>query len=168
MQMARKADARLDAIEAVYRERFSHFVRVATAITGDQHAAVEAVQQAFADLIRGRRRFRGDGPLEAWVWRTVVRSAQRRAGERRRAPVALDAELVVAPNGDANETAALRATVALLPERQRLAVFLRYYAGLDYREIADVLGVTVGTISASLHAAHTSLRQTLESEEVPT
>jgi RNA polymerase sigma factor (sigma-70 family) len=163
--MARGSDARLDAIEAVYRERFSHFVRVATAITGDQHAALEAVQQAFADLIRGRRRFRGDGPLEAWVWRAVVRSAKRRAGERRSAPASLDAELA-APNG-VGEAAALRAAVALLPDRQRLAVFLRYYADLDYREIAEILGVTVGTVSASLHAAHRSLRSTLDSEEVP-
>ena len=166
MQMARGSDARLDAIEAVYRGRFSHFVRVATAITGDQHAALEAVQQAFADVIRGRRRFRGGGPLEAWVWRAVVRSAQRRAGERRSAPVSLDAELA-APNGDRSEATALRATVALLPDRQRLAVFLRYYADLDYREIAEILGVTVGTVSASLHAAHRSLRSTLDSEEVP-
>ena len=164
--MARRTDARLDAIEGVYRDRFTDFVRVATAITGDEQTALEAVQQAFADLIRGRRGFRGDGPLQAWVWRAVVRSAQRRGRERRGAPLELPAELATA-NGDGGEAAALRAAVALLPDRQRLAVFLRYYADLDYREIAAILGVTVGTVSASLHAAHGSLRQALESEEVP-
>ena len=165
--MARRPDERLDAIEAVYRARFAHFVRVGTAITGDQQLALEAVQQAFADLIRGRRRFRGDGPLEAWAWRAVVRAARRRAGDRPSVP--LSEELAVAEqNGADGEAAGLRAAVALLPERQRMAVFLRYYAGLDYREIADVLGVTVGTISASLHAAHSSLRRALDSEEVST
>jgi RNA polymerase sigma factor (sigma-70 family) len=48
-----------------------------------------------------------------------------------------------------------------LPERQRLALFLRYYADLDYRSIADVLGVEVGTVSATLSAAHSSLRRAL-------
>jgi RNA polymerase sigma factor (sigma-70 family) len=167
--MARQADAPLDAIEAVYRERFTHFVRVATAIAGDQHVALEAVQQAFADLIRGRRRYRGDGPLEAWVWRAVVRSAQRRARERQAAPAEFVAELAASGDrGDRGDSAELRAAVALLPDRQRLAVFLRYYADLDYREIAEILGVTVGTVSASLHAAHAALRRTLDPEEVST
>jgi DNA-directed RNA polymerase specialized sigma24 family protein len=41
-------------------------------------------------------------------------------------------------------------------------VFLRYYADLDYRGIAGVLEVTVGTVSASLAAAHATLRNALE------
>jgi RNA polymerase sigma factor (sigma-70 family) len=52
--------------------------------------------------------------------------------------------------------------IAQLPERQRLVVFLRYYADLDYRGIAGVLEVTVGTVSASLAAAHATLRNALE------
>ena len=49
-----------------------------------------------------------------------------------------------------------------LPERQRLAVFLRYYADLSYEEIADALVVRPGTVAASLHAALASLRSDLE------
>jgi RNA polymerase sigma-70 factor (ECF subfamily) len=56
----------------------------------------------------------------------------------------------------------VRASLLSLPERQRLAVFLRYYADLSYEQIADALGVRVGTVAASLHAAHVSLRQRLE------
>jgi RNA polymerase sigma factor (sigma-70 family) len=52
--------------------------------------------------------------------------------------------------------------VAALPERQRLAVFLRYWADLDYRAIASVLGVEVGTVSATLNAAHATLRRSLK------
>jgi DNA-directed RNA polymerase specialized sigma24 family protein len=48
-----------------------------------------------------------------------------------------------------------------LPERQRLALFLRYYADLDYEAIADALGVKAGTIAATLHAAHAALRREL-------
>lgn len=56
----------------------------------------------------------------------------------------------------------LRAAILALPERQRTAVFLRYYADLSYAQIADVLGVKPGTVAASLHAAHRSLRRDLE------
>ena len=40
--------------------------------------------------------------------------------------------------------------------------FLRYYADLDYRSIAEVLGVEVGTVSATLSSAHTALRRALQ------
>ena len=51
--------------------------------------------------------------------------------------------------------------MAALPERQRLMLFLRYYVDLDYRRIAQILRVEVGTVSATLHAAHASLRRAL-------
>jgi DNA-directed RNA polymerase specialized sigma24 family protein len=41
-------------------------------------------------------------------------------------------------------------------------VFLRYYAGLDYRSIVSALGVEVGTVSATLSSAHTALRRSLK------
>jgi RNA polymerase sigma factor (sigma-70 family) len=58
----------------------------------------------------------------------------------------------------------LRARVAALPERQRIAVFLRYYADLDYSAIAEALEVEVGTVSATLSQAHRSLRADLVRE----
>ena len=79
------ADATLEAIEGVYRSRGAAFLRVATAITGDAAAAHDSVQEGFALAIRHRGRYRGDGPLEAWVWRLVVNAA--RSQHRRRAPV---------------------------------------------------------------------------------
>jgi RNA polymerase sigma factor (sigma-70 family) len=52
--------------------------------------------------------------------------------------------------------------VAHLPERQRLALFLRYFADLPYDRIAEVLEVSPGTVAASLNAAHRTLREQLE------
>jgi RNA polymerase sigma-70 factor, ECF subfamily len=75
--MALLPDRRLGELEALYRARHSHFVRVARAITGDPERASEAVQDAFADAVRARARFRGDGALEAWVWRAVVNAARK-------------------------------------------------------------------------------------------
>src|SRR4029079_9265723 len=58
--------------------------------------------------------------------------------------------------------AAVRAWVAALPERQRLAVFLRYFADLDYQSIAVALEVEVGTVSATLATAHAALRRSYQ------
>ena len=145
----------------MYRARYPHFVQVATAIVGERELALEAVQDAFAGAVRGRRSFRGDGPLEAWIWRAVVNAAS----NVRRHPVAAKEHGDVAAgrsNGyELRESSDLGAQIALLPQRQRLALFLRYYADLDYRSIAAALGIEVGTVSATLSTAHASLRRAL-------
>jgi RNA polymerase sigma factor (sigma-70 family) len=152
-------DARLKEIESVYRSRFPHFVQVATAIVGDRELALEAVQDAFAGVVRSRRGFRAEGPLEAWIWRAVVNASYK----ARRVPRPVTAGTV---SGDENgceraEDSGLWPHIALLPDRQRAALFLRCYADLDYRSIAEALGIEVGTVSATLSAAHTSLRRSL-------
>ena len=145
-------------LETLYRERYRHFLRVAGLITSDLDAAHDAVQEGFAAAVRSRRTYRGDGPLEAWVWRAVVNAAKR---QRRGKIASVDPE-PVSQNGNVGEERAVRAWVAALPERQRLAVYLRYYADLDYRSIAAVLHVEVGTVSATLNSAHASLRKSME------
>ena len=64
-------------------------------------------------------------------------------------------------NGDAGSVG--RPTgIAMLPPRQREVVFLRYFADLDYRTIARVLDLELGTVSATLSTAHRALRTRLE------
>ena len=145
-------------IESVYRSRFPHFVQVATAIVGESELAVDAVQDAFAGIVRSRRTFRGDGSMEAWIWRAVVNASYR----ARRAPEATAGETPGQGNGyESVEQSGLWPYIALLPDRQRAALFLGYYADLDCRSIAEALGIEVGTVSATLSAAHTSLRRSV-------
>src|SRR5206468_1044761 len=75
-QMNKLGGADLEAIETVYRERLAELRRVATAITGSRDAGLDAVQDAFALAVHRRSQFRGEGSLEAWLWRIVVRSAR--------------------------------------------------------------------------------------------
>ena len=147
----------------LYRAQFSRFIRLAAAVVGDAERARDAVQEAFASAIRHRRDYRGEGSLEAWVWRTVMNTAckhrQRVSGEldeRRSRAVAEPSDAESARN------VALRALVAALPERQRLILFLHYYADLDYRGIAEALAIQPGTVGAALSAARASLRSALE------
>lgn len=153
-------DAVLDQIEAVYRTRYPTFVRVATAIVGDADQARDAVHDGFVRAVRHRGRFRGES-LEGWIWRIVVNAARRRRAQDRRASV----EPPVPHPVGSSENGDLRALVAALPERQRLALFLRYYADLDYRSIAEALGVKPGTVAAHLHAAHETLRSQIWKDE---
>ena len=154
--------ASLDELEALYRSRFDVFARVAASVTGDAEEARDAVQDAFATAVRKRRSFRREGPLEAWVWRIVLNAAR---SDARRSRPTVDRDEAATANGRPEQDAELRVALARLPERQRTAVFLRYYADLDYVEIGEALGISTGTVSATLNAAHAALRSRME--EVP-
>jgi RNA polymerase sigma factor (sigma-70 family) len=157
--MRRRRGATLEEIEAVYRRRLPEFRRVAAAIAGDRERGRDAVQEAFVSAVRARETFRAEAPLEAWLWRIVVRSAN-----AARRDDALPAS--PSPNGHPQEPdRELRATVALLPERERLVLFLRYYADLDYATIAELTGITSGTVGATLNSARQRLRSLLAEAE---
>lgn len=141
-------------IESLYRAKFGQFERVARAITGDRDSALEAVQEGFADALRRSGQWAGRGPLEGWVWRCVVNRARK---ARRRPVVELPVAEPRTADGD-HDHAELVVRLAALPERQRLVVFLRYFADLEYRQIAHALEIETGTVSATLHAAHANLR----------
>jgi RNA polymerase sigma-70 factor, ECF subfamily len=149
----------VDELEGLYRSRFDVFARVAASVTGDRDRARDAVQEAFATAVRKRGSFRSEGPLEAWVWRIVLNAARTEA--RRRAPVPAYGG-PTSTNGQPEGDVELRAALAHLPERQRTAVFLRYYADLDYAAIGQALEISSGTVAATLNAAHAALRGRLE------
>jgi DNA-directed RNA polymerase specialized sigma24 family protein len=146
----------VEELEALYRERLPDFTRAAAAIAGDEEAGRDAVQEAFAKALRKRRRFRGEGSLEAWVWRIVVNAA-RDAGRRRRRKLTTPPPLEV-------RAEELGLPLELLTERQREVLFLHYYADLDYTTIADVLEISSGTVGATLNAARQTLRGVLTKE----
>jgi RNA polymerase sigma factor (sigma-70 family) len=154
----------VERIAAAYEQRFAQYVRVATAIAGDRERGRDAVQEAFARAIAGCLAYRGDGPLEAWLWRAVTNAArnQCRAAGSGVTIASLEDEPGDEPAAPSDEEAAVRRHLAALPERQRLVLFLRYYADLSYCEIGEALGLRTGTVSATLAAAHRTLRGRLQ------
>jgi RNA polymerase sigma-70 factor, ECF subfamily len=148
--------ATAEEIERVYLERHGPFRRAVAAIVGGEERAHDAVQEGFARALAKRRQFKG-GSLEAWIWRIVVRQAF----DMRERPVValeeeLDAELIVSERDPE-----LAAAVRRLPPRRRLIVFLRYFGDLSYQQIAELLGVSAGTVGAALSQAHDELRAEL-------
>jgi RNA polymerase sigma-70 factor (ECF subfamily) len=155
-------DETREPLEQLYRDRYRTFRDVLAGVVGSQDLAREVVQEAFARALRERRRFRGEGSLEAWVWRIALNVALKTRHELRR-EWALDWELAADPERPDRD---IRSAVEALPPRRRLVIFLRYYADLSYAEIADVMDVAEGTVAATLAQAKAELGRVLELEEV--
>jgi RNA polymerase sigma-70 factor, ECF subfamily len=156
-------DAVAQAIEELYRERYVGFRNALATVTGSYETARDAVQEGFAQALAGRARFRGDGPLGAWVWRIALRAAlDLRAGAE------LPLESIEPRLVEPARSPSLAAALATLSPRRRLIVFLRYYADFSYAEIAAACDVTEGTVAATLAQARAALAAVLETEGVPT
>jgi RNA polymerase sigma-70 factor (ECF subfamily) len=150
-------------IALLYERRFRGFLAGAYAVVGEREAARDVVQEAFARALREQRRFRQEGPLEAWLWRIVLNAARDQARRARLADLSAEELAEIASLGvDTSNTSDLREELRSLPKRQRLAVFLHCYADLPYEEVAELLDVAPGTVAASLHAARKTLRHRIK------
>jgi RNA polymerase sigma-70 factor (ECF subfamily) len=125
---------------------------------GDIDRARDAVQEAFAHALRSRGDLRQVESLNAWLWRTLVNVCR---VERRHPLIGLGEHNELEANGHPSDWPEVRAVIAALPERQRLVLFLRHYADLDYQTIAQVTGIERGTVAATLHAAHGKVRNAM-------
>jgi RNA polymerase sigma-70 factor, ECF subfamily len=136
-------------------------------LTGSYESAADVVQEAFAEALRQRRSFRGEGTPEAWIWSIAARIALRERARGRRQPVSNDGQMpeaelaFVEPIHDPLVAEALRT----LSERRRLITFLHYFADLSYEQIAEICDVTPGTVAATLAQARDALRAALEAND---
>lgn len=159
------------AIEHVYAVRYRTLCRMATTVTGNADSARDAVQEGFARALARAEHFRHDGSLEGWLWRIVFRAALDSRGDRLRVAPGIDeaadqelplwAPELPHPDRDPELTAALRT----LAPRQRLVVFLRFFCDLPHAEIAELTGISLGTVSATLAHAKASLARHLGPRE---
>jgi RNA polymerase sigma-70 factor (ECF subfamily) len=148
------------AIEQVYRSRYAAFRSALTPLVGSSEAAHDTVQEAFARALRKRRHYRGEGPLEAWIWKIAVRSAlESRRNDRTTA--SLDEARTAAARSGVESDPVLGAALRELPPRRRLVVFLRYFADLSYAEIAEVCGISEGTVAATLAQTRVALQDAM-------
>jgi RNA polymerase sigma factor (sigma-70 family) len=146
------------AIEHAYRESYGRFLRLAVALLGDADQGRDAVQETFAHALRARADLRHLESVNGWLWRTLVNVC---LAEKRRPVDRFDATGEREMNGYIDDLPEVRAAVAALPERQRLVLFLRHYADLDYQQIAEVVGIQRGTVAATLNSAHRKVRKEL-------
>lgn len=143
-------------LEQLYRDRYVGFRNALAPVAGSTERAHDAVQEAFAIALRKRRQLRSEESLAPWVWRIAYRLAVR---ERRRpAAEELPDDLTIL---DPGRDPALADAIRSLPPKRRLVLFLRYFAGFSYAEIASALEISEGTVAATLAQAHAALHHDL-------
>jgi RNA polymerase sigma-70 factor (ECF subfamily) len=145
---------------------------VALRMLGNAGEAQEVAQEAFLRAHRALSEFRGDAKLSTWLYAITSRLCLNRlaSGERRLVRQGEDALLRLsdaAPRPDdvleqSELEAALQRAIAELPEDRRIVVILRDLEGLPYEEIAQVLGLELGTVRSRLHRARADLKDKLE------
>jgi RNA polymerase sigma-70 factor (ECF subfamily) len=147
-------DAQSD-IEVLYRADADRLWRAIYAFAGDVEIANDAVAEAYAQVLH-----RGEAVRDpaAWVWRAAFRISRGALKARRHA---IDPPPDPASHLDAYADHDLLAAVRALPEGQRAAVILFYYADLPIRQIADRLGTNGLAVRANLSRGRRRLRQLL-------
>src|SRR5215472_12043393 len=166
------AAGRRDALEELFRRYRAPAYRVAHRLLGHEADALDAVQDGFVKALTHLDGFRGQSSFKTWLLRVVSNAALDLGRQRgRRETVSLpggaaeeDGRGPAVPGepGRGLERADLRrlldAALATLPEAQRRTFVLHADAGLSYREVAEALGISIGTVMSRLYYARQKLR----------
>jgi len=151
---------------------------VAYRIMGDQDSAADAAQEAFISAYRSVRSFRG-GSFRAWLLRIVTNTCYDELRRRKRRPQAsLEAlhvedespEPQLVSHNESPESytqrrelqAAIMSCLQSLPDDQRAIAILSDIEGLSYEEIAESVGVALGTVKSRLSRSRARLRECLQ------
>lgn len=162
------ADARRGSREArgeLFALHWRDAWRTARAVCGDDQRAQDIAQEALVQAVSKLGRFDGRRPFGAWLRRIVVNQAID-ATRRDRRLIGLDAASDLAAEGFGDWEPGLASAVRALPADRRALVALRYGLDLTPPEIAEAMGLQVGTVHSRLARALAELRQRLEVTDV--
>jgi RNA polymerase sigma-70 factor (ECF subfamily) len=147
-------------------------VRACHRVLGDLHEAEDAAQEAFVMAYRSLGQWRQEGALGAWLARTAVRIALRRAQRRPVVtwldpanPGSADVAGALDPASVAvrmERAAEVREALADLDEPYREVVALRFFGDLSLSEIAEQTGRPLGTVKTHLHRGLSRLKLALD------
>jgi RNA polymerase sigma-70 factor (ECF subfamily) len=148
-------------LEELYHGVYRRLVGQLTAVTGSRAEAEDVVQEAFVRALAHRGRLQELDRPEAWL-RTVATNIARTRWRRRHRFARLLPVLAGPPAADpppdlAPERLALLEALATLPLAQREAIALHHLADLPVAEVAETLGVPVGTVKARLSRGRAAL-----------
>jgi len=166
----RRGDAR--AFEDLVKTYQHRVFGVGLRMLGSRAEAEEIAQETFLRAHRALGAFRGEARLGTWLYAIASHLCLNRlaAGDRRhtradhetldRVPSSV-VDAATAAERSELETA-LHQAIAALPEDRRIVVVLRDLEGLGYEEIAEALGLELGTVRSRLHRARMELKAKLE------
>jgi RNA polymerase sigma-70 factor (ECF subfamily) len=160
---ARLADGDPLAPRDLVERHYAELYRYAFSVLRDERAAEDAVQDAFERALGALGRYPEDRlramRLRAWLYRITLNVARNRLRRRREVPV----EEVFTAEGagnieDREDVMDVLAALGRLPERQRVAVTLRYLQDLPYAEISGITGWPEGTAKTLVRRGLARLR----------
>jgi RNA polymerase sigma-70 factor (ECF subfamily) len=162
-----------DALGEIYDQYASFVYGLALRVIGDRRAAEDVSQDVFTALWERPAAFDpARGSLRTWLGtlahRRSVDHVRREEARRRRAERAAS-HRDIPPDVEEIATALItaervRAALGLLPSEQQRAIQLAYFAGLTYRQVADVLGIPEGTAKSRLRLGLRRIADALEAQ----
>ena len=157
--------------EQIVTQHSARVYRLAYRLTGNPHDAEDLTQEVFVRVFRSLASYT-PGTFEGWLHRITTNLFL--DGARRKAKIRFDALADDADNRIPSRTAApdtqvmnglfdadVESALSELPPDFRAAVVLCDIEGLSYEEIADVLGLKLGTVRSRIHRGRTMLRKAL-------
>lgn len=154
-----------DDFEDFVAARYTALLRTAYLLTGHRADAEDLLQTTLARCVPAWHRIAGDP--EPYVRKVLVRENATRWRRRRWREVATEhiPDVAVATGPDAGDRALLRQALGHLPPRQRTAVVLRHVEDLSEREVATIMGCSVGTVKSQTSAGLARLRTLLPEQD---
>lgn len=163
----------------VLMERYADLVfSVVVGIVRNETDAADVTQEAFIRAYRALPRFRGDSKFSSWLYRIAVNRSLTFLKKRKRRGRTVDiglgphieaGALETRPGSDpeklvldAETRRLVREAVGELPPRYRAAVTLFYIEERSYKEVAETLGIPMGTLKTHLHRARALLKEILK------
>lgn len=162
------------AIERLVQTYQKDVYRLALSILDDPDEADDVTQEVFLAALRSLDSFRGDASLKTWLFSITInvsRSRYQRNNSRARLQQMLQSVFrsdQPRPEAEAIQheaDSALWHAVHALDEKHRIPVILRYYHDLPVNEIAEMLGIPVGTVHSRLNHARRRLHAWLKDEQ---
>lgn len=157
--------SRPEEFDEFVASRYAALVRTARFLVADAHAAEDLVQDTLVKCVGAWPRIKGDP--EPYVRTVMVRTNISRWRRRSSGEVPVEQVTDRGVEGpDVATTHALRQALATLPSKQRAAVVLRHVEDRSEREVAQMLGCSVGTVKSQCHAGLAKLKAALEAQSL--
>ena len=161
----------MDAFSALTAGRTTRLYSAARLILRNDERAADAVQDALLQAWLDLRGLRDPDRFDAWLHRLLVRACYRAAKRERTREIV---EIHLSPRGEPVEADSQRDIAVRdqldrgferLSTQHRAVIVLRHYLGLSLAEVAEVIGVPIGTVQSRLSRATQVMRAALEADE---
>ncbi|MEX1248699.1 MAG: RNA polymerase sigma factor [Anaerolineales bacterium] len=157
------------AIETLVNEYQGKVFRLCLSILDSQEDAQDAAQETFIAALKALQGYRGEAALQTWLFSIAINTCRGQLRQLKRKtrlqenlidPAMTEDQSRQTPERqvmEAQRTQAIWRAISGLDEKHRLPIVLRYYHELSTQEIADVLGLNIGTVHSRLSNARTRL-----------